>query len=383
LNNNNKEQKLKFILASGSPRRADILHTAGLEFEVVVPQCDEVFNKSIPVSTAVAKIATDKNSNVCTQITGDAVVISADTIVVADGEVLGKPKDNDDARRMLRKLSGKSHSVFTGVCISKVTESKTDVYKFTEETHVTFRNLTDDDIEKYIETGDPLDKAGAYGIQSIDFVKETDGSFYNVMGLPIERILEMLNIRRAVYSRKTSETNIMGSIDLGGGVININTGVGFLNHMLHSFAVHAGIGLELNCKGDLDVDVHHTVEDCGIALGKLLKKSIGHLSRVTRFGEARIPMDEAMGCCTIDISNRPYLVFNAVFTSPTVGALDTQTVKEFFRAVAFNAKITLHINVLYGENDHHKIETIFKSFAYALKTAIVPTEGIISAKGTL
>jgi imidazoleglycerol-phosphate dehydratase len=151
--------------------------------------------------------------------------------------------------------------------------------------------------------------------------------------------------------------------------------------MLTAFTIHGGFDLSLTCKGDLEVDSHHSVEDVGIVLGQAVRKALGD-SKITRFGSARIPMDESLGWCDMDISNRPYLVFNAAFTDEKVGELDTQLVKEFMQAFAFNAGITLHINA-YGENDHHKIEAMFKSLAYALKTAIKPNQTLMSTKGVL
>ncbi|MCL2634214.1 MAG: imidazoleglycerol-phosphate dehydratase HisB [Oscillospiraceae bacterium] len=192
-------------------------------------------------------------------------------------------------------------------------------------------------------------------------------------------------MRAAAIDRKTRETDIVAKINLDGmGVYNVSTGIGFLDHMLISMAVHAKFDLELNCKGDLHVDEHHSVEDVGIVLGSLIKQALGDTPLIKRYGSAKIPMDEALGSCVLDICNRPFLVFNAEFLSEKAGDLDTCLIEEFMRAFAFNAGITLHISADYGENDHHKIEAMFKALAYALKEAItVNSGGVVSAKGML
>jgi imidazoleglycerol-phosphate dehydratase len=155
--------------------------------------------------------------------------------------------------------------------------------------------------------------------------------------------------------------------------------------MLTSFAVHGGFDLKLRCIGDLQVDAHHTVEDVGIVLGQAVRAALSESDTpITRFGSARIPMDESLGQCDVDVSNRPYLVFKADFATSKVGELDTQLVKEFMQAFAFHASITLHIGAE-GDNDHHKIEAMFKALAYALKTAIIVNEDskVKSTKGSL
>ena len=164
----------------------------------------------------------------------------------------------------------------------------------------------------------------------------------------------------------------------------ISTGIGFLDHMLTAFAVHGGFGLSLHCKGDLNVDSHHTAEDVGIVLGKAFKSALGDVP-IVRFGSSRIPMDEALGWCDVDISGRAFLVFDCEFASEKVGELDTQVVKEFMQAFAFNAGCTLHIGTLYGDNDHHKVEAMFKALAYAMKCAVRLNSNneILSTKGTL
>ncbi len=191
--------------------------------------------------------------------------------------------------------------------------------------------------------------------------------------------------RKAQIARKTKETDITALLLLDGGEVAINSGIGFLDHMLNALAVHGGFGLRLDCDGDLNVDGHHTAEDIGIVLGKAFCEALGDKSGIMRYGSAFIPMDESLGFCSVDISGRPFLVFNAEFKNEKVGELDTCLVEEFMRAFAFNAGITLHLRVEYGANDHHKIEALFKALAYALKQATTPnTSGVaVSTKGVL
>lgn len=155
--------------------------------------------------------------------------------------------------------------------------------------------------------------------------------------------------------------------------------------MLTALAVHGGFGLCLDAKGDLFVDGHHTAEDVGIVLGKAFSEALGDKSGIMRYGSAFIPMDESLGFCSVDISGRPFLVFNAEFKNERVGEFDTCLTEEFMRAFAFNAGITLHLRVEYGSNDHHKIEALFKALAYALKQAVKPnTDGmVVSTKGVI
>jgi len=191
--------------------------------------------------------------------------------------------------------------------------------------------------------------------------------------------------RTASISRETRETRIEGELILdGSGTHQVDTGIGFLDHMLTAFAVHGGFDLTLNCKGDLEVDSHHTVEDVGIVLGQAVKTSLKG-GKIARFGSARIPMDESLGWCDLDVCNRPFLVFKADFKSEKVGNLDTQMVKEFMQAFSFHAGITLHIGVEHGENDHHKIEAMFKALAHALRAAVRTNANsrVISTKGVL
>nr|WP_297171227.1 imidazoleglycerol-phosphate dehydratase HisB [uncultured Agathobaculum sp.] len=191
-------------------------------------------------------------------------------------------------------------------------------------------------------------------------------------------------MRKAEIKRTTKETDITLAIDLAGGERMIDTGIGFFDHMLDSFAVHSGFGLTLLCKGDLAVDGHHTVEDCGIALGQALAQCLGDRSGIARFGQAFVPMDEALGFCALDISGRPYLVFDAPMPQPMCGGYDTCLTVEFMRALADNAGLTLHLKCEYGVNAHHITEALFKALARALKQAVTQTGGgVLSAKGVL
>lgn len=193
-------------------------------------------------------------------------------------------------------------------------------------------------------------------------------------------------MRTAEISRNTKETQITVKLDLdNSGKVNINSGIGFFNHMLTALAVHGGFSLDVQCKGDLYVDGHHSVEDIGIVLGMAFKEALGDKSGIMRYGTATIPMDEALGWCCLDISARPFLVFMAEFKNERIGEFETCLVEEFMRAFAFNAGITLHIKAEYGTNDHHKVEAMFKALAYALKQAVKKNEtgAAISTKGTL
>ena len=192
--------------------------------------------------------------------------------------------------------------------------------------------------------------------------------------------------RTAEITRKTRETDIKIKLDLDkSGEVSIDTGIGFLNHMLTALAVHGGFSLSVKCAGDLNVDGHHTTEDIGIVLGMAFREALGDKSGIMRDGSAFIPMDESLAFCSLDISARPFLVFNAQFTNERVGEFDTCLTEEFMRSFAFNAGITLHLRVEYGSNDHHKIEALFKALAYALKAAVKRnTDGsVVSTKGVL
>ena len=194
-------------------------------------------------------------------------------------------------------------------------------------------------------------------------------------------------MRIGELSRKTYETDVNVKINLdGSGKYNINTGIGFFNHMLCMVAKHGMTDLDIVAKGDLDVDFHHTIEDIGIVMGKCIKNAIGDKKNIKRYGTFFIPMDESLSMVSIDLSGRPYLVFDAEFKNEKVGQMDTELVEEFFRAVAFNAEMTLHIKVLYGKNVHHMIEGIFKAFGHALKEAVSidsSINGIMSTKGVI
>lgn len=191
-------------------------------------------------------------------------------------------------------------------------------------------------------------------------------------------------MRTAEITRKTKETDITVKLDLDGGNADISTGIGFFDHMLTAFAVHGGMGLTVKATGDLQVDGHHTVEDVGIVLGKAFKEAIDDMKGIARYGTAFIPMDEALGFASIDISGRPFLVFNAEFSDQRIGEFDTCLTEEFFRAFAFNAGVTLHLKCEYGKNDHHIAEALFKSAAHAIKAAkTVSGNEILSTKGVL
>lgn len=191
-------------------------------------------------------------------------------------------------------------------------------------------------------------------------------------------------IRQATICRETKETQIALYLNLDGGERKIETGIGFFDHMLNSFAVHGGFGLILKCTGDLEVDGHHTVEDVGIALGQALARILGDRAGIARFGSSYVPMDEALGFCALDISGRPYLVYDAPMPQPMCGQYDTCLTVEFMRAFATHAGITLHLKSMYGDNAHHITEALYKALARALRQAVTETGGeVLSAKGVL
>jgi len=192
-------------------------------------------------------------------------------------------------------------------------------------------------------------------------------------------------MRTASEVRETKETRVSVTFNIdGSGKSSIDTGIGFFNHMLTLFAFHGSIDLDIACKGDLDVDCHHTVEDIGLALGKAVRKALGDNPSIRRYGCSYVPMDDALSRTVVDISGRPYLVFNCRFPCEKTGELETETVKEFFRAFAFEARINLHMETLYGENTHHLLESLFKSFGRALSDAAAESgAGVPSTKGVL
>jgi imidazoleglycerol-phosphate dehydratase len=192
--------------------------------------------------------------------------------------------------------------------------------------------------------------------------------------------------RTADIHRTTGETDIELALDLGGGEVEASTGVGFLDHMLELLGRHGRLGLRVRASGDLETGAHHTVEDVGIALGQALDEALGDRSGICRYGYTAVPMDEALGMCAIDISGRPLCLFEAELPDKSIAGFDTELTEEFFRAVANNAKLTLHVRVRYGSNAHHMIEACFKAFARALREAVAidPDEqGVPSTKGTL
>lgn len=194
-------------------------------------------------------------------------------------------------------------------------------------------------------------------------------------------------MRQATYQRTTRETDITLTVNLdGSGQSAIATGIGFFDHMLDALTRFALLDLTVRCKGDLHVDAHHTVEDVGICLGHALREALGDRVGIRRTASAHMPMDEALAFAALDISGRPYLAFMAEFAAPMVGCMDTQLAEEFFRALCVNAGLTLHLSVLAGRNDHHKMEAMFKAFGLALRDAAAydpRITGVLSTKGSL
>jgi len=178
-------------------------------------------------------------------------------------------------------------------------------------------------------------------------------------------------VRVATVERNTKETRITGSVDLDGiGVAEISTGIGFLDHMLEQFAKHSLIDLSLRAEGDLHIDFHHTTEDTGYVVGEAVSRALGSRAGIARYGHAVIPMDETLTRVTVDASNRPYLIWKVAFSRPKLGEMDTELFKEWFQAFAQSAGVTLHIENLYGENNHHIAESCFKGLARALRGAV-------------
>ena len=194
--------------------------------------------------------------------------------------------------------------------------------------------------------------------------------------------------RTAEVVRNTKETRIRIAVDLDGtGVSKVSTGIGFYDHMLDSFIRFSGCDIEIETKGDLHIDMHHTVEDTGIVLGQAIAKALDGFKGIRRFGHAYIPMDETLTRCALDLSNRPYLIWKVQFVRPKVGEMDTELFREWFQAFAQHAGLTLHVETLYGENSHHIAETCYKALARALRQAVAIDERqgarVPSTKGQL
>lgn len=194
--------------------------------------------------------------------------------------------------------------------------------------------------------------------------------------------------RIATIKRVTKETDIELTLNLdGSGKTSIDTGIGFFDHMINGFARHGLFDIDLKCKGDLEIDSHHTVEDCGIVLGEAIKKATGEKKAIKRYGSAILPMDEALVLCAIDLSGRPYFSYDAEYTVPRIGTMDSEMVHDFFYAVSYSASMNLHIKQLYGVNNHHIAESSFKAFGKALDMATMYEErlngSVWSTKGVL
>jgi imidazoleglycerol-phosphate dehydratase len=195
-------------------------------------------------------------------------------------------------------------------------------------------------------------------------------------------------MRKASIERKTTETEISASVDLDGkGAYEVKTGIGFLDHMLEQLARHSLIDIKLEAKGDLHIDFHHTTEDSGIALGQAVAKALGDRRGIRRYASLHLPMDEALTRAAIDVSGRPYLIWKVDFSRPKIGDFDTELVREWFQAFAMNAGVTLHIETLYGDNNHHIAESCFKALARSLREALESDprqkDRIPSTKGSL
>ncbi len=210
------------------------------------------------------------------------------------------------------------------------------------------------------------------------------GIKYNALKMPWDKICEQIlsSFRVGFVRRVTKETQISVKVCLNGGLVSIDTGIGFFDHMLEQIAVHSGLGLEINCKGDLEVDEHHSVEDVALALGEAIKKALGDKIGIARYGFV-LPMDESLASCAIDFCNRPNLIFKAKFKKSHLGELSTEMLEHFFYSLAYAMGVSLHLKVK-GKNDHHKAEALFKAFAKALKMAIeLKSNTLASSKGTL
>ena len=211
--------------------------------------------------------------------------------------------------------------------------------------------------------------------------------FWLVLFDGARRIQKGPAMRAAVIERKTRETDIVVELNLDGtGVSDIETGIGFFDHMLVSFSKHGAFDLKVRCEGDLEVDMHHTVEDVGICIGLAMAKALGDCAGIRRFGHAYVPMDEALSRASVDISKRPYLIWRVNFARPKVGEMDTELFKEWFHALAMNAGLCLHVENLYGENTHHIIESCYKATARAIRAGVEMDprmQGSPSTKGVL
>jgi len=192
-------------------------------------------------------------------------------------------------------------------------------------------------------------------------------------------------MRIATIKRKTKETNIDLTLNLDGtGQSKLDTGIGFFDHMLTAFSFHSGIDLNVSCKGDLEVDDHHTVEDVGLALAAAMLEALGDKLGINRYGASYVPMDETLARVVIDFSGRPAFVYKADLQRDKLGTLDTQNVQEFFKSISNEAKMNLHMEVLYGDNDHHKVEALFKALGHAIKEAVkIVDDRLPSTKGVL
>ena len=197
-----------------------------------------------------------------------------------------------------------------------------------------------------------------------------------------------MSMRIVKSARRTDETDISLTLNLdGSGKCNINTGIGFFDHMLNGFARHGLFDLDLICRGDLEVDSHHSVEDCGIVLGEAIKQAVGEKKAIKRYGSAMLPMDEALVLCAVDLSGRPYFSYNAQYTVPLLGNMQTEMIHDFFYAVSYTASMNLHIKQISGTNNHHIAESSFKAFGKALDMATMYEErlkgSVWSTKGVL
>ena len=193
--------------------------------------------------------------------------------------------------------------------------------------------------------------------------------------------------RTSAQERKSAETDIRLELNLDGqGITDVKTGFGLLDHMLTLTAFWGGMDLRLVCEGDMEVDAHHTTEDVGLLLGKALLEALGDKAGIVRYGSCMLPMDETLALCAVDLGGRPYFVYDASFAGQSCGGMDVQMAREFFYAVSYSAMMNLHLKVLYGENDHHKLEAMYKAFAKALSAAARHDDrivGVLSTKGSI